>query len=53
MALPSLHVEICFLQIGNSTPVKMAIKKSELLLFRKNSDFIVVVHLQGLEPWAH
>ena len=24
-----------------------------LLLLEKSSDFIVVVHLQGLEPWAH
>ena len=24
-----------------------------LLLSEKSSDFVVVVHLQGLEPWAH
>ena len=24
-----------------------------LLLLEKSSDFVVVVHLQGLEPWAH
>ena len=24
-----------------------------LLLLGKSSDFVVVVHLQGLEPWAH
>ena len=24
-----------------------------LLLLEKSSDFVVVVHLQGLEPWTH
>ena len=24
-----------------------------LLLSEKSSDFVVVVHLQGLKPWAH
>ena len=24
-----------------------------LLLLEKGSDFVLVVHLQGLEPWAH
>ena len=28
-------------------------KKSEPFHLRKSSDFVVVVHLQGLEPWAH
>ena len=28
-------------------------KTRTLLLSEKSSDFVVVVHLQGLEPWAH
>jgi len=28
-------------------------KKSEPFSSEKSSDFVVVVHLQGLEPWAH
>ena len=28
-------------------------KIQTLLLLEKSSDFVVVVHLQGLEPWAH
>ena len=29
-------------------------KNSEPFSYRKkSSDFVVVVHLQGLEPWAH
>ena len=28
-------------------------KNPNLLLLEKSSDFVDVVHLQGLEPWAH
>ena len=35
-------------------PVFRRIQKIRtLLLSEKSSDFVVVVHLQGLEPWAH
>ena len=41
-------------QFSNTPPGHHRIQKTRtLLLSEKSSDFVVVVHLQGLEPWAH
>ena len=48
-----------FLRIAIQNQIRVAqrvIKTQKirtLLLSEKSSDFVVVVHLQGLEPWAH
>ena len=39
--------------IGAKDAADVKQKIRTLLLLEKSSDFVVVVHLQGLEPWAH
>ena len=51
---PVVHIVIVFrwrLEIRSVFRRKRKIRT--LLLSEKSSDFVVVVHLQGLEPWAH
>ena len=46
------HIQFRWKQ-GIRSVFQRAQKIRTLLLLEKSSDFVVVVHLQGLEPWAH
>ena len=47
---------LSLLRFANAVPPQTLLRIQKirtLLLSEKSSDFVVVVHLQGLDPWAH